>query len=389
MRIKKPTHGRQTPGRWADWFDLTELSPNADELRFVYRAWLVRAIFFLLAVPCAIPLLVLMPASIRAGRWDQIIAAVLCGLMAVGLLAVACGRWETRIDRSRRVVEVLLGVAVWCRRWTYPFDDLSGIAIKHSTRRSRHARYDTFVLALRSGTGDVYITESAEYLAIREKAEDLARFIEVPLVDESTGQAVTREPGELNESVVQRLAREAPAPTWPTPPDDSRIRWRVENDDVVVDVPPESFGLGNLIVLGVSAPILYFGGLLLSAIYTGMEGEEWEVAIFTPLLVVVALLFLGLGLWMAGIALLSPFASDRLTVSRRRLRIETRYPLWTSRWECPLEHLEECSLHEQEGEILLRGDHNAYQFRAGHTPADRAWLYAVLRYVMCHGPPEP
>jgi len=186
----------------------------------------------------------------------------------------------------------------------------------------------------------ITVAQPTAFSEARRVAEELARFLQKPLVDSSTGERVTRDPGHLDESWRDRVRRtqEAAAPMPPEPPG---MRTRIERTDggYVFHIPgPPLYWFHYLPVLfpvGFAAAVAWF---FLPALLT-LPMPDW-VRYF-------ALGFIGL-FFIAGpvlsallhvLRLRNQF--ERVTVTKAFLRVEALKQGKRSAAEIPVDELED------------------------------------------------
>ena len=145
---------------------------------------------------------------------------------AVGA-ALVFGRAGIVLDRGRGRITKWYGLLVPMKREETMLDAVRQVEMDFSRGDSDSA--DTWPVRL-TGEGvpkPIAVAQPVDFAEARQMAEELARFLGKPLVDSSTGEKVTRDPGHLDESWRDRVRRtgEVSAPLPPQPPG---MRSRVE-----------------------------------------------------------------------------------------------------------------------------------------------------------------
>ena len=258
---------------------------------------------------------------------------------AVGAVLVF-GRGGIILDRGRGRIVRWWGLLVPMRRVEHRLDAIRQVEMDFSSGDKDSA--DTWPIRL-AGEGvpkPITVAQPTAFSEARRVAEELARFLQKPLVDSSTGERVTRDPGHLDESWRDRVRRtqEAAAPMPPQPPG---MRTRIERtaEGYVFHIPgPALTWLHYLPVLfpvGFAAAVAWF---FLPALLT-LPMPDW-VRYF-------ALGFIGL-FFIAGpvlsallhvLRLRNQF--ERVTVTKAFLRVEALKQGKRSAAEIPVDELED------------------------------------------------
>jgi len=258
---------------------------------------------------------------------------------AVGAVLVF-GRGGIILDRGRGRIVRWWGLLVPMRRVEHRLDAIRQVEMDFSSGDKDSA--DTWPIRL-AGEGvpkPITVAQPTAFSEARRVAEELARFLQKPLVDSSTGERVTRDPGHLDESWRDRVRRtqEAAAPMPPEPPG---MRTRIERtaEGYVFHIPgPPLYWFHYLPVLfpvGFAAAVAWF---FLPALLT-LPMPDW-VRYF-------ALGFIGL-FFIAGpvlsallhvLRLKNQF--ERVTVTKAFLRVEALKQGKRSAAEIPVDELED------------------------------------------------
>ncbi len=138
-------------------------------------------------------------------------------LMSVPFVAVGGGLWLgrhwIRVDLGRQTVTDLRGLLVPLRHKEQPLFPLDAVVLRHTPGDSDTA--ESFSIQLRgTGTADRQLASSSDFGAARAQAIELARFLRVPLVDDSGPRAVTLSAEAADMSWADRMRVQA-APLAP------------------------------------------------------------------------------------------------------------------------------------------------------------------------------
>jgi hypothetical protein len=199
---------------------------------------------------------------------------VLWGVEWFGCVGVA-------LDRDRGVAVPRWGLFLPVGLVSHPLEKFFGLVLDvittiHSTNGSETFREYTFVLYLLGENGKrVRIGRSREYVLVRAMAEDVGRFLGLPVLDASGDEPVVLPASRLGLSLKEKARLEPPREVPPAPPG-LRSKYRVEGERIVVEMPRQS-NSGCLAVW-----FLLLAGLLglLAYIFIDSEGSWAPVAIF-------------------------------------------------------------------------------------------------------------
>jgi len=256
------------------------------------------------------------------------------------------GRSGMIIDRRQKTIVQWWGLLVSMKRTEHPLDPYSRVTLGRESRGSGKSRTIVFPVKLEAA-GEVEAIEIRAPLIYeegRKVAEQLAKFLNRPLVDTSSGQAVPREPDQLDESLRERMRRTHEKAEWAEPPYGSKIQVHDEADGKMFELPPPGVGLPNFLQAG------------MALIFVGCVGffflRPLLLLPMPPLLRYIFLGFIGLFFILVPIlsgarGLLGPKGKKvRVLVSRTSLRVEERGLLRTKTSEIPMDQLEELVLPE-------------------------------------------
>ncbi|NPV04599.1 MAG: hypothetical protein HPY67_07695 [Syntrophaceae bacterium] len=335
--------------------------------------------------------------------------------------ALVFGRSGIILDRGRGRVTEWQGLIVPMRRVEHTLDAIRQVEMDFSRGDSDSA--DSWPVRL-AGEGipkPITVAQPTVFAEAKRIAEELARFLQKPLVDSSTGERVTRDPEHLDESWRDRVRRTGQAKA-PVPPEPPGMRTRVERtaEGYVFHIPgPALTWLHYLPVLfpvGFAAAVAWF---FLPALLT-LPMPDW-VRYF-------ALGFIGL-FFIAGPVLSALLhlmrlrnQFERVTVTKTCLRVEALKQGKRSAVEIPVDELEDLaaptakslmdsvevprmkkvalgdtgtprlpdgrpmprllqSILKMAGSrgITARSDKAAVEFAAGLDEAETAYLFALIR----------
>jgi hypothetical protein len=135
-------------------------------------------------------------------------------------------------------------------------NDFRRVLLKGNSGRGSHSSDAFYSVALeRVYSGQEFaIEESGNYLAARQTAERVARFLKFPLSDSTSGKEVLREPDQLDEPYRSRARRLGEKILLPEPPGSMTARIKEESGCLAIEIPPP--GPGKKAMLRLIPPII-------------------------------------------------------------------------------------------------------------------------------------
>jgi hypothetical protein len=200
-------------------------------------------LFLLAGAAIVAPFSGLLPLQLAPdGKWTQF-GFVLMGLafVIVGTVFVFGRQWLT-IDLSRGLVVVQYGVLVPMRTRQRSLSEFSGVSLRRV--RGDSESVDRFPVQFHARTGHHFtISRPSNFGEARQQAEYLARWLRLPLTDETTDRGTTVAAQHAGDSLRERFQAETAEAAAPQPP--QRMRSQVfESDREVKIVIP---GQGNVL----------------------------------------------------------------------------------------------------------------------------------------------
>ncbi|MFC1853200.1 hypothetical protein ACFL27_23630 [candidate division CSSED10-310 bacterium] len=199
------------------------------------------------------------------------------------------GRSGIIIDKRRNSIVSWWGLIVAFKRTENTLAHFERIALDREVRRGEKKSYTVYPVRLAStkvDTEPVNIDEPKEYQQARQIAEKIAKFLELPLADSSTGTEVVREADKLDESIRDRARRLGETVVIPSPPSAMRSTVRKEYASVTVEIPPLGLMLNHYIILvGLSVFLVMAVISGITTVYSIIKGSETDfILILVPCL---------------------------------------------------------------------------------------------------------
>lgn len=318
------------------------------------------------------------------------------GVFAAVGAGLVLGRGGKTIDRRRGTATTWWGLLVPFRSKDIPLSDFDRVAIAREVRRSKNSTYTVYPVRL-TGPGDAKVTleEPQDKNKARALGEEIAKLLELKLADGSMGATVVREPGELDESLRDRVQRTGERPEVGAPPPGMRSVQSVEGDTLAFEIPPTGFKPVHLIPMCIGLAVPVFVYFMFFRHFPG--GDKTPGAVRYLFLAFFVVFFVALPILATfGMALSSAKKRARVEVSPRELRV-TEIGLVRSRTKAiPTDELEELKvasakeMAEQRssgalagGDVLVaRSDKMSLTFGTGLSRAELEWMRAVIWNVV-------
>ncbi len=263
------------------------------------------------------------------------------GVFALVGACLVFGRRVLTIDKTLGKAISRWQLIVPVKTTVRDLSEFDRVTLTKEVRRSKNSTYTVYPVRL-EGEGDPFPWEEfRDPLKGRRAAERLAKFVGVKMVDRSTGGEVVRELEELDLSLRERLRAKGVAVEVPDPPPNVRTQCRVEGDELTLFIPPQGLTLLLKARLAFGFAPAIMGLVFLTAAYVQVFdkaplpvklGFFGFVGVFFVLLPVI---------FISGGALAAARRSQRVQVSPRRLRVETRGLFGSKVVEIPADELEE------------------------------------------------
>lgn len=313
--------------------------------------------------------------------------------VAVGA-ALVFGRTGVTIDRLNRQATTWWGLIVPFRSKHYPLDDFKEVRVTKEIRRSDKSTRTVYPVRLAGGSKPIHFAEPQDYHTSRALAERITRFLDVTMVDNSSGKTVRRRADELDESLRERLARTGKDVGWPEPPANMKSTCRTQGDAISIEIPPPGFRLRHMIALGVAMVVpLIATAWLYSSGFLDADFFPSQYATIIPVLVI------GLPLVLPLVAIGLPAVNDALKrttidASPTELRVTSR-GIVTKRQEMPAEELEEFQIPQAErgsgsllaflggtATLVARSDRTTITLRPSVDRGELEWIHDAVQYVV-------
>lgn len=268
------------------------------------------------------------------------------GFCVTGLVMMF-GRMELLIDRRRQRIVQRWYLLVPVRTREFMLGDYRRITIEKEIKKDKNGTHTVYPVRL-EGEGEtrtVGVDEPLSYENARERAEDLARHLGLPVADASTGTTVVRDAAALDQTLRARLRDKGERVRLPHAPMSLRSSIREESHSLSVVIPPAGMGTPALLTL---LPTLLFG--IVVAVFFGEALRDLPLPLrFRVILTALAVVFfvavpvlVRLRAVMAGTR-----QQTVVTATPAFLRVEKKVPMKKdSTDEIPADEIEELFVEE-------------------------------------------
>ncbi len=178
---------------------------------------------------------------------------------AVGL-CISFGRSGIVIDKKMKSVTSWWGLIFPIQSKLHELYNFKNVAITKEIRRSKNSTYTVYPVRM-TGEDTLSFGENTSYETSRKLAEEIAKFLLLPLSDASSGTEIIRDPDKLDESVRDKILRTGEVKEIPPTPKNSKLLYDREGDEIRLEIPPVGWHplfYIPIFIAGVFSCILYF-----------------------------------------------------------------------------------------------------------------------------------
>jgi hypothetical protein len=199
---------------------------------------------------------------------------------------VMFGCSEKLIDGDNRQVTSWWGLrAGWLlvpfKKSVYSFDDFQSVTVCEKVRKSSDSSDTCYPVRIESAGDSVTVEEPRDYHKSRQRAEEVAKLMGLPMQDSTSGEVVVREAEQLDDSLRDQFQRTGERLDVPVQPDGCRVSYRLEGDALVLDLPSP-----------VTGPILKMWGCLLFVVIAAVVLMMWNLLSGPPPMNYIAVCFI-------------------------------------------------------------------------------------------------
>jgi hypothetical protein len=183
----------------------------------------------------------IIPMKNSPGTLPSIFVVLFGAVFAAVGAALVFGRSGIILDRSRGRIVQWYGLLLPMKRTEYLLDSIRQVEMNFLSGDSDSAA--TWPVKI-SGEGlarPISVLQPTSFTEARHLAEELARFLQKPLVDSSTGETIIRDHEHLDESYRDRVRRTSEEVNF-LPPEPPAMRSRVERtgDGLIIHIAEQT-----------------------------------------------------------------------------------------------------------------------------------------------------
>jgi hypothetical protein len=273
------------------------------------------------------------------------------GVFAAVGAGIVFGRSGTTLDRRRQTLVKWWGMLGLARRSEYFLPDFCEVTVEKEVRTGNKSSYTVYPVCLRNEARQESVTleEPRDYGEARDLAERVAKLVEKPLADSSSGATVVRQPDGLDRSLREEARLSGERVEVPDPPPEMRSNVSLDGSRVSIEIPATGIqGAHKLLLAGLFAFLLFEVSFLLPV---GARSDPMS-SVDLPLFLLFAGMMFVLPVIACGRFILSS-ARKRISVeaSPAGLRVEERAPLHSKVTEIPGDELEEFGYADVEAQL--------------------------------------
>lgn len=313
------------------------------------------------------------------GRPATIIFSVLFGAVfaLVGGLLIF-GRGGMILDRRGNTLVKWWGLLAPMKRKVIQLDLFKKVALNQETRRSKNSSYTVYPVRLAGDlTAAVEIEEPRDYQAARGLAEQLAKFLNLPLADSSSGAEVMREAGKLDESLRDQVKRTGERVEVAPAPFEMKTRVTPEADGYLLEIPPPGPSLIQYFML---LPAVVFSLIVITVFLGPLLNQEMPLPIKAVFIGIIGVFFVALPI---GLSLRGVFAATRAQVQVQvrpdLLRVVEKSGRREKVTEIPARELEELTLPDLVKAVTEKAQEERMKpFGNPSAPQVPSWVFKLI-----------
>ncbi len=202
--------------------------------------------------------------------------------------AILFGRLHIDIDRAARTVQKrwsVLSATVYAKERS--LSEFNRVRVTSKIRRTKNSSYTVYPVILDGDSGDSFdLSEDREKNKSRTQAEEIAKFLDFPIHDESSGKTHIRQPDALDMSVKDKFKSGLERNEIPDPPAELKTRVDYDGSSLRLEIPPPGFNAGFAVAFAVIAAFeIFFLTVFAFPMLSDFDSEH-ESRVFVVLFIV-------------------------------------------------------------------------------------------------------
>jgi hypothetical protein len=305
------------------------------------------------------------------------------GIFAAVGAGVVFGRAGATIDRRRQSLVKWWGLLGLARRSEYFLPDFSEVALRKEVRKGNNSSYTVYPVCLRSEArqDSVTLEEPRDYGAARDLAERVAKLVDKPLADSSSGATVVRQADSLDLSLRDAAWGSGEQIEVPDPPPQMRSKVAIDGSRVSIEIPATGIQGAHKLVMGALLGFMVFEALFLIPI--GARSGSFSGADLPLFLAFAAMMFVVPAIAIGCLVLSSARKRVSVSASSSGLRVEERAPFLSSVTQIPGHELEELGFSDVAAQLSsTREAQAAVPIRGVESGAKQVAIPSMLRSTL-------
>ncbi len=312
--------------------------------------------------------------------------------MTVGI-AFIFGRNGIIINMREGMIQTWWGLLVPVSRKEYRIAEFDRVTIKREVRRSKNSSYTVFPVHIEGeGNTKVKFEEPQDFTRARNLAEEIAKFVRLPVHDSTSGSLAVRDADHLDESLREQVQRTGEKIALPQTPDNLKSTITPRGSSVTIEIPPSGFNIIHKLQMAMGAiiPVVIIFMFIIPLMRENMPAVM-KLGIFGFL----SIFFIGAPLLIMFVSVLSAARTRfTITVSPAELRVE-EFGLRSSKVTLiPANELEELTIGIPQNSspqmalligkriIIARSDRATVQFGGAVSSAEIQYIHALIKAVI-------
>jgi hypothetical protein len=308
------------------------------------------------------------------------------GLIVGGIFAFVgsifvFGRSGTDFNRRDKTIRDWTGLLFPMFSKLHGFSEYNDVRITREVRKNKNSTYYVYQVSLTfSGSNPLKIHAHQETHDSRKLAEEIAKFVELPLVEIIDGVEHRREAGQLDESLRDQAARTGQLVELTAPPHTMRTRYEAEGNRVRFHIPPPPFNILYVAPVGcVSVVTGIFAFTFIAQIYNDPNLPAQEKLIYCSVIGIIFVVLPVVGTLSGALAQLKK--SWVITAGPDELLVVTKGLLSSREISIPAKKIEELRVEvkARDCQIVAVSDDLRLVFAEGLRREEAEWIMQVIK----------
>lgn len=294
---------------------------------------------------------------------------------------LSLGRSGYDFDRRLKTVREWSGLLFPMFTRLHAINSYNEVRISREVRKSKNSTYYVYEVSLRhNGENALKLTAPTDMHEARRLGEEIAKFVELPLVDACADEVVRRPHDQLDASLKEQIERSGKSVDLSAPPEGMRTTYEAHGDAVHFHIPPPPASCMHFAPVGCATIFAgIFASTMFADILTGATSST-EKLVFAS---VVGFFFIVLPIGGTFLGALSQRRKRwEVVANPQELRVTTYGLLGGRESMIPASKLEELRLESTKGgesSIAAISDEVRINFGEGLKQPEAQWIIQVIK----------